>query len=64
MRKKWMIDRSSIHIFKGKFWFLPCISFWYEKNRFLETGVETPALGLEIFWFNIKWGFVVQQTYM
>jgi len=63
MKSKWFIDRTNLHRFPGKFWILPCISLWYDKDYFYETGVHTPALGIEVFWFNLGWGMVIQKGY-
>jgi hypothetical protein len=47
----------------NSFYLLPSIEFYYRKDEFLETGVYTPAYGIDIRWF--VWGFkyIVQQGY-
>lgn len=63
MLKNWFIDYSSIHKFDGKYWILPCVSLWYDEDRFLETGVNSPSWGIEIFWLCWGWGLIIQKGY-
>jgi len=50
--KNWFIVQNSFVSFKGRIWFIPCISIWYDKYTFLETGVTTPAFGLQFAWLK------------
>lgn len=61
--KNWFIAQNSFVYFKGRVWFIPCISIWYDKNTFLETGVVTPAFGLQLAWFSWTYGFMIQKGY-
>lgn len=63
MMKKWFIAQNKLLYFKGRFWFIPCISIWYDKNTFLETGVTTSAFGIQIAWFSWTYGFMLQKGY-
>ena len=47
MLKNWFIAQNNYTSFKGRIWFIPCISIWYDKNTFLETGVVTPTVTKE-----------------
>lgn len=63
IKTKWLVEKTPLHKFVGKYWILPCISFWYDNDRFLETGVGSPALGFQIFWLNFGWAIVIQKSY-
>lgn len=60
---KWFTEISKIYKHKGNYWILPCISLRYDKYHFLETGVETPALMLQISFLNFSWGLKIQKGY-
>jgi len=47
----------------GKYWIIPCISIWYDKYRFLETGVTSPAFGIQISFINFAYGLTIQKGY-
>jgi len=38
-------------------------SFWYGKDFFFETGVTSPAIGLQISWLSWAYGLTIQQGY-
>ena len=61
--KNWFIVQNNFVSFKGRIWFIPCISIWYDKNTFLETGVTTPAFGLQLAWLSYTYGFMIQKRY-
>jgi hypothetical protein len=61
--KNWFIAQNSFISFKGRIWFIPCISIWYDKHTFLETGVTTPAFGLQFAWLRWTYGFMIQKEY-
>ena len=48
---------------RNSIFILPSIKIWYNKFEFLETGVYSPALGVDFCW--IIWGFefTVQKGY-
>jgi hypothetical protein len=60
---KWIIDTNRFFKHKGYFMFIPCISVWYEKHRFLESGVGTPAFGLQIGWIKYTYTLIIQKGY-
>jgi hypothetical protein len=60
---KWFVSKNKFSSFPGHIWFVPCISIWYDKNTFLETGVETPAFGVQIAWLKWSYGFTIQKGY-
>lgn len=60
---KWSIIHNNIIIQKTRIWILPCLSVWYEKDYFLETGVTTPACGINFSWLIFRYVFTIQQTY-
>ena len=61
--KKWFINNNKFVQFRGKYWIIPCISIWYDKYYFLETGVTSPAFGINISWFNFAYGLSFQKGY-
>ena len=61
--RKWFIDTNRFVKVKGKIWIIPCISLWYDKDYFLETGVTSPAFGLQISWLRWAYGLTIQQGY-
>jgi hypothetical protein len=61
--KNWFIAQNSFISFKGRIWFIPGISIWYDKHTFLETGVTTPAFGLQFAWLRWTYGFMIQKEY-
>ena len=62
MTSKWSTSFSK-KIFKGRIWFIPCLSIWYDKYTFLETGVYTPSFGIQFAFISISFGFTIQKTY-
>ena len=63
MKKKWFIAQNKLLSFHGRIWFIPCISIWYDNRTFLETGIVTPAFGLQIAWLKWTYGFMLQRGY-
>lgn len=61
--KNWFIENSKFVKFRGKFWILPCISIWYDREYFLETGVTSPAFGIQISFLNFAYGLTIQKGY-
>ena len=61
--KNWFIVQNKFISFKGRVWFIPCISIWYDKHTFLETGVVRPAFGLQLAWLKWTYGFMIQKGY-
>jgi hypothetical protein len=49
--------------FEKRYWIIPCISIWYDQYYFLETGVYTPAFGIQISFLNFAWGLTIQKEY-
>jgi len=60
---KWVTQISKIKTVYGIYWVLPCVSFQYSPNLFLETGVYTPAFMLQISFLNFTWGVTIQKSY-
>jgi hypothetical protein len=58
---KWSVDYNQFTKFTGKYWIIPCLSFWYDEYYFLETGVTTPAFGFQISFLNFAYGIVIQK---
>jgi hypothetical protein len=53
---------------RKKTWFpvydlLPFARLWYTNHQFLETGVETPAIGFYLCWLDYQLWFEIQQGY-
>jgi hypothetical protein len=63
IRKNLVFSKTKIYKYAGTFWFIPCISIVYNKDHFLETGVHTPALSLQIAFLNMSWGCRIQKRY-
>ena len=63
MKKKRFVDTNKFVKHKGYFMLIPCISIWYDKFRFLETGVYSPAFGIQIWWINFSYGLTIQSGY-
>ena len=61
--KNWFIENNRFVKFKGKYWLIPCISIWYDKEHFLETGVTSPAFGIQISFLNFAYGLTIQKGY-
>jgi len=61
--KKWFIEQSGFFRIRGKYWLIPCISIWYDKPYFLETGVVSPAFGFHISFLNFAYEFIIQKGY-
>jgi len=60
---KWFIEHNNFYCIRGKYWIIPCISLWYDKEYFLETGVTSPAFGLQISWISWAYGLTIQKGY-
>ena len=60
---KWFVEHSKFVKFKGRIWIVPCISIWYDKYTFLETGVETPSFGFQVAWLSWYYGIKIQKGY-
>ena len=60
---KWFVCHNNIIYTGCTFLVLPYLSTFYNKRHFLETGVYTPAFGLELGWLKWKWVFAVQHGY-
>jgi hypothetical protein len=60
---KWYIENNRFVKFRDRYWLIPCISIWYDKNYFLETGVYSPAFGFQISWINFAYGLTIQKGY-
>jgi hypothetical protein len=63
MKNKWFIETNRFVKIIGKYWIIPCVSIWYDKYYFLETGVESPAFGIQISWFSWAYGLTIQKGY-
>jgi len=61
--KKWFIENNRFVTIRGKYWLIPCISIWYDKEYFLETGVTSPAFGIQISFLNFAYGLTIQKGY-
>jgi hypothetical protein len=61
--KKWFIAQNGFYRIHGKVWIIPCISIWYDKEYFLETGVTSPAIGLHFAWLHYTYGLTIQKGY-
>jgi hypothetical protein len=57
----WKVNYSNLRKVPGKYWIIPCISIWYDQYYFLELGVNTPAFGLNVSFFNFAYGIVIQK---
>lgn len=51
----WIIIYNNFFKTTGSIHLLPEFYVWFDKYRFLETGLYTPAFGFRICW--IKWGY-------
>jgi hypothetical protein len=60
---KWFVENNRFVRIKGKYWLIPCISIWYDKHHFLETGVTSPAFGIQISFLNFAYGLTIQKGY-
>lgn len=60
---KWTIENNGFFKNYGYYLFLPYVRIWYDKYRFLETGVYTPAFGINIGWLNFGYSLTIQQSY-
>lgn len=60
---KWFIEYNRFVRFRHKYWIIPCISVWYDKEYFLETGVTSPAFGIQISFLNFVYGLTIQKGY-
>jgi hypothetical protein len=63
MKSKWFIEQNKFATLKGRIWIIPCLSIWYDKYYFLETGVSSPAFGFQISWLSWAYGVTVQKGY-
>lgn len=59
----WKIKTSRLVKFTGKYWIIPCLSIWVDKFYFFETGVESPAFGLQMSFLNYAFGITIQKDY-
>ena len=62
-KSKWFIERNKFTKIRGKYWLIPCISIWYDKEYFLETGVTSEAFGLQVSFLNLAYGLTIQKGY-
>ena len=60
---KWFVENNRFVKTRGKYWLIPCISIWYDKYYFLETGVTSPAFGIQISFLNFAYGLTIQKGY-
>lgn len=60
---KWFIENNRLVRMIGMYWLIPCIEIWYDKYRFLETGVTSPAFGIQISFLNFAYGLTIQKGY-
>jgi hypothetical protein len=63
MKTKLFIDVTKIYKYRGVYWLIPCVSLQYNNERFLETGVYSPAFSLQISFLNFTWGIIIQKGY-
>jgi hypothetical protein len=63
MKSKWFIEQNKFATFRGRIWIIPCISIWYDKYYFLETGVTSPAFGFQLSWLSWAYGLTIQKGY-
>jgi hypothetical protein len=61
--KNWFIANNRIRKIKGMYWIIPCVSIWYSKDYFFETGVTSPAFGIQISFLNFTYGLTIQKGY-
>ena len=61
--KKWFIENNRLVKIRGKYWLIPCISIWYDKEYFFETGVTSPSFGIQISFLNFAYGLTIQKGY-
>jgi hypothetical protein len=61
--KKWFIENNRLVKMRGRYWLIPCISIWYDKYYFLETGVTSPAFGIQISFLSFAYGLTIQKGY-
>jgi len=60
---KWFIGNNRFVRIIGKYWVLPCISIWYDKYYFLETGITSPAFGIQISFLSFAYELTIQKGY-
>ena len=64
MRGKKYYDKHFYFVKMRNNWFIiPTVVFFYNKETFLETGVYTPAWGLNFKWLIFTGGFQIQESY-
>jgi hypothetical protein len=61
--KKWFIVQNGLYRVGNKIWIIPCLSIWYDKDYFFETGVTSPAFGLHFAWLHYAYGLTIQKGY-
>jgi hypothetical protein len=61
--KNWFIEDNRFVKMKGRYWLIPCISIWYDKYYFLETGVTSPAFGIQISFLKFAYALTIQKGY-
>ena len=40
--RKWFIEHNGFYRIRGKYWIIPCISLWYDKEYFLDMVLYYP----------------------
>lgn len=63
MKSKWFVAQNKFATLKGRIWIIPCLSIWYDKYYFLETGVASPAFGFQFSWLSWAYGITIQKGY-
>jgi len=61
--KNWFIEDNRFVKMRGRYWLIPCISIWHDKYYFLETGITSPAFGIQISFLNFTYGLTIQKGY-
>jgi len=61
--RKWFIEENRFVRMIGMYWLIPCIEIWYDKYSFLETGVTSPAFGIQISFLKFTYGLTIQKGY-
>jgi hypothetical protein len=60
---KWFFETSGLVKINGMIWIIPCVSIWYDSQRFLESGVYTKSFGIQVSFLRWAWGAYLQQGY-
>jgi hypothetical protein len=61
--KTWIVTSTGIKKIQGMYWIIPCISIWYDRYRFLETGLTSPCFGIQISFISFAYGLTIQKGY-